>query len=201
MGERFDPHARLICTGRDQEPGREGGTWLALDTAGYGRLSVLLNVLGGPSTATTLPRGHLVADFVRGREHARDFIARVAQRGLEYNAFHLVTIDLKLVSPPPALPFALPPLISDFHRLVGSPECSGLWHYSNCSAVDGVGSDVTHLKRGCFGLGNSLIQEPFKKVSAGKQRFGDVLGKYGNRKEHREQLVRELVDLLKWKHS
>ena len=77
------------------EPGREGGTWLALDTAGYGRLSVLLNVMGGPSSATSRPRGNLVADFVRGQEHAKECIDRVARIGQEYSAFHLVAIELE----------------------------------------------------------------------------------------------------------
>lgn len=163
-----------VIGGRDREPGREGGTWLAVDTAGSGRLAMLLNVMGAPSLPDSRPRGSLVADFVRGDEHAQDYVHRVAGGGLEYSAFHLVAIDLK--------------------------PSGGLWHYSNCSPEDGVASPVTHLRSGRLALGNSLVQQPFNKVTAGERRFHGILEQCGRRGQ-RDRLVQELVALLKWDHE
>ncbi|KAK3919015.1 Transport and Golgi organization protein 2 [Frankliniella fusca] len=162
-----------VFGGRDREPGREGGTWLALDTAGAGRFAALLNVMGSPSRADSRPRGMLVADYVRGTEHARDYMHRIAAAGIEYSAFHLVAIDL-------------------------NPSSGGMWHYSNCSPEDGVAGSVVHQSRGRLALGNSLTDQPFRKVTAGRQRFDDILDKHGRSTEHRERLVAELENLLKW---
>ena len=67
--------------------------------------------------------------------------------------------------------------------------------------MEGAGSEGLHFQRGRLSLGNSLLQEPFKKVTAGEQRFGGVLEQCGGHKEQRDRLVRELIDLLKWKHE
>lgn len=170
--------APSVIGGRDQEPGREGGTWLALDTAGSsgrGRLAVLLNVMGTPSHADMRPRGAIVSDFVRGDATAKDYTEALARKGLEYSAFHLVAIDL-------------------------AEESGGLWHYSNCSTRDGEASAVTHFRSGRLSLGNSVVQQPFRKVTAGGQRFDAVLAAH---KQHasRDQLVGDLVALLKWDHE
>ncbi|XP_034237194.1 transport and Golgi organization protein 2 [Thrips palmi] len=165
--------APSVFGGRDQEPGREGGTWLALDTAGRGRLAVLLNVMGSPTQSDMRPRGSLVSDFVRGELHAKDYAEALAKDGLEYSAFHLVTIDLDEAS-------------------------GGLWHYSNCSPEEGVASEVTHFRSGRLSLGNSVVQEPFRKVAAGGERFDAILAE---RRADRDRLVEELVALLKWDHT
>lgn len=66
-----------------------------MDTAGSGRVAVLLNVMGAPSQPEMRPRGALVSDFVRGDRHAKDYTEALASIGPEYSAFHLVTIDLE----------------------------------------------------------------------------------------------------------
>ncbi|XP_026279502.1 transport and Golgi organization protein 2 [Frankliniella occidentalis] len=165
--------APSVFGGRDMEPGREGGTWLALDTAGAGRLAALLNVMGTPSKPDSRPRGMLVADYVRGAEHAECYSNKLAAIGTEYSAFHLVTIDL-------------------------NPSKGGLWHYSNCTEEEGVGGSVTHLRRGRFALGNSLVHQPFRKVTAGGQRFEGILDRCGKTTAQRDKLVAELEGLLKW---
>lgn len=68
-----------------------------MDTAGAGRVAALLNVMSSPSLPESLPRGMLVADYVRSRRAAAEYVAALADRGLEYSAFHLVAIDLKYV--------------------------------------------------------------------------------------------------------
>nr|CAD7398747.1 unnamed protein product [Timema poppensis] len=48
----------VIMGGRDMEPGKEGGTWLAMSL--HGRISILLNILQGKSP---LNKGHLIRHY------------------------------------------------------------------------------------------------------------------------------------------
>lgn len=76
----------------------------------------------------------------------------------------------------------------------------GMWHYSNCSSEDGVASEVSYMRRGRLALGNSVVGEPFRKVSAGGERFGGIVERLGRRPQ-RDALVEELIGLLKWDHK
>lgn len=49
----------------------------------------------------------------------------------------------------------------------------------------------------CLGFGNSPIETPYKKVQKGCERFEEVVKKF-NSTERKDELVKELVALLKW---
>lgn len=52
----------------------------------------------------------------------------------------------------------------------------------------------------CLGFGNSPIETPYKKVENGCKRFQEVIDKYNNTK-YKDELIKQLVDLLKWNHK
>ena len=63
-----------ILAGWDEQPGREGGTWLALDTV-TGRLGLLTNIFtGGEVDKDAKGRGFLVLDWLRGEQTAMEYL-------------------------------------------------------------------------------------------------------------------------------
>lgn len=63
-----------------------------------------------------------------------------------------------------------------------------------------MASAVSHFRRGRLSLGNSVMHEPFRKVTAGAERFDGILAERGASRD-RDPLVEELVALLKWDHE
>ena len=63
-----------LVAGWDEQPGREGGTWLAMDTR-TGRLGLLTNIFtGGLVDREAKGRGFLVVDWLRGCQSAMDYL-------------------------------------------------------------------------------------------------------------------------------
>lgn len=85
----------FILGGRDMEPGREGGTWLAIGNhGGRVRLAALLNLTGEPHTDRALGRGFLVNNYVSGDQTAAEYCEALLRNGLEYNGFNLLTVEI-----------------------------------------------------------------------------------------------------------
>jgi uncharacterized protein with NRDE domain len=81
--------APRIVAGRDL---RSGGTWLGV--TGSGRWAAVTNFRDASEPGPTGPsRGHLVADFLRGDAHPRDYAAEAAVRGSGMNGFNLLIGD------------------------------------------------------------------------------------------------------------
>lgn len=78
--------------GRDQEPGREGGTWLGFSDTG--KLAVLLNILS-KQHADKKGRGKLVTDFLESDKTGDEYAREVLQCSDQYNAFHLILVNLR----------------------------------------------------------------------------------------------------------
>lgn len=78
------------------EPGRVGGTWLAVgNRAGRLRLAALLNLTGEPHSPQALGRGFLCEAFLSADLTAAQFCDRQRDERVEYNAFNLVTVELE----------------------------------------------------------------------------------------------------------
>ncbi|EDS43617.1 conserved hypothetical protein [Culex quinquefasciatus] len=87
------PH---VIGGRDMEPGREGGTWLAIGSdipAGIIRVGALLNVTGENKPNVTSGRGPIVADYVSGTTSNEDYSRRLLAAD-SYGAFNFVSVEL-----------------------------------------------------------------------------------------------------------
>jgi uncharacterized protein with NRDE domain len=85
----FWTEAPSVLAGRDLEA---GGTWMGVTRAG--RAAFLTNHRDPPSHRGGTPsRGALVADFLRGRETAAEFVRRNRRDAPLFNGFHLVVGD------------------------------------------------------------------------------------------------------------
>jgi uncharacterized protein with NRDE domain len=75
-----------LLAGRDL---RSGGTWMGITRGG--RFSALTNVRELPFPAPDAPsRGHLVSDFLRGRESPEAYLAALSSRAEAYPGFNLL---------------------------------------------------------------------------------------------------------------
>ncbi|XP_055540875.1 transport and Golgi organization protein 2 [Wyeomyia smithii] len=136
------PH---VIGGRDMEPGREGGTWLAIGGGNDGviRVGALLNVPGENKQNIVTGRGHIVSNYVSGlvsnEEYSKQLLANDT-----YGAFNFVSVEL-------------------------GKEPSVL-HASNAPhSIDRC--DL----QGALGFGNSTLDVPLEKVKNGRKRFADIV--------------------------
>lgn len=67
---------------------------------------------------------------------------------------------------------------------------------SACSNAGNIQSPIDH-GTGTIGHGNSLIGQPFLKVSEGTSRFDSIVKDYGST-ETKEELQEQLLSLLRW---
>jgi len=168
------------------EPGREGGTWLAMDTK-EGRIAVLLNVTCTSATTCDPPRGRgfLVTDFLRNNLPASEYLKPIAPNGTDYSGFHFLTLSLRYVEGNIGVKF-----LYGTNHFSYSPQ-GGVVHFSN-SDDKGIRS----LPEGVISLGNSPIDRPFYKVKEGRRRFEDIIDRLGN-KGSEKKLIEQLLTLVK----
>jgi uncharacterized protein with NRDE domain len=85
----FWEDAPQILAGRDL---KAGGTWMGITRSG--RIAAVTNYRD-PLThrAEALSRGHLVSEYLRGKEAPLNYIGRLAERWHQYNGFNLVLGD------------------------------------------------------------------------------------------------------------
>lgn len=86
----------FVIGGRDMEPGREGGTWLAISTKDKTfKFGALLNITGEKMGNDVLPRGNIVADYVKNPISNADYCQQLIDTDKEFNAFNLITIEIR----------------------------------------------------------------------------------------------------------
>lgn len=84
-----------VIGGRDMEPGREGGTWLAISTRDkIFKFGALLNITGENKNKDALGRGSLVSDYVAGNLLIEQYAENLSSIAKNYNGFSLVTIEI-----------------------------------------------------------------------------------------------------------
>lgn len=85
----FWDDAPRILAGRDLQ---EGGTWLGITRRG--KLAALTNYRDPASLKSNAPsRGHLVSDYLRGRQTSENYLRRIKPRAAQYNGFNLLVGD------------------------------------------------------------------------------------------------------------
>lgn len=88
----------MVFLGRDMEPGREGGTWLAISAKGkVFKFGALLNITGERKHKDGLGRGNLVADYVAGTKSNEEYTRHLVNGEENYNGYNLVTIEIRYV--------------------------------------------------------------------------------------------------------
>ncbi|XP_064460649.1 transport and Golgi organization protein 2 homolog [Ornithodoros turicata] len=163
----FWEEAPDVLGGRDQEKGREGGTWLAVTKTG--RIATLLNILQSQSDIdpTRKGRGFLVVDFVKSSTSAKEYLEKLSHEQNDYNGYILVTLEMK-----PA------------------QGKSSLNYFSNMK-----NSSPTHLEPGFHAFGNSVPPHYWTKVKVGKTKFESIVKEH-NKFAQRDQLAEKLFEFV-----
>ncbi|XP_043659103.1 transport and Golgi organization protein 2 isoform X2 [Drosophila teissieri] len=168
-------NADHVYGGIDLEPGREGGTWLAIGhSAGFFKVGALLNLTGEPKPRDAVGRGMIVADFVTQADEEHNILnynGSLLKDCTKYSAFNFVSIEIGSSSQPARVKLLsnVPPTLEDFQN--GE----------------------------CYGFGNSLPHTPFEKVRHGKQEFEAIVKAHGGSSV--ETLSAQLMQLLRNKHK
>ncbi|KAM8718831.1 hypothetical protein ACLKA7_001525 [Drosophila subpalustris] len=164
-----------VYGGIDLEPGREGGTWLAISSnKGIFKVGALLNLTGEPKPRNAVGRGMIVADYVRQSDDQHNicnYNKHLLADCTKYSAFNFVSIEIGDASIP-----------------------------AKINLLSNVPPTLTSYKQGqCCGFGNSLPDSPFEKVRYGQEHFEQIVNKYGHSDVH--TLSSELLQLLKNKQK
>nr|XP_029724233.1 transport and Golgi organization protein 2-like [Aedes albopictus]XP_029724241.1 transport and Golgi organization protein 2-like [Aedes albopictus]XP_029724245.1 transport and Golgi organization protein 2-like [Aedes albopictus] len=164
----------FVIGGRDMEPGREGGTWLAISgQEGVVKIGALLNVTGEIKANVTCGRGPIVANYLVGplsnEEYSKQLLAND-----NFGPFNLVSVQVDTS---------------------GESSTRGggvsVLHTSNSPCK------IYHCElNGALGFGNSTLEVPLEKVKHGRKQFGDIVDKT-LKVESKEKLVDKLMDLLR----
>ena len=137
----FWPHASELFGGRDLEG---GGSWMAVTRAG--RFAALTNHRDpAPPNSRARSRGHLVADYLQGRQRPHDYLGALASARAQYNGFNLLVGDADSLGYAGNHDAPAQPLAPGFHALSNArlntpwPKTSGL--LSDLGAIVGSRPD------------------------------------------------------------
>ena len=179
------------------QPGKEGGTWLAMNK--NGRIGVLLNIGQGKDlnhVDASSTRGFYATEWVVQPEHNMDSLFDVIKNRHvnQPTLFRLVTFDVKYVD-----------LLVKF--------CVEYYIFNCCfsnqpkmgTLTKSVGESdqfqVEYHPPGFHGLGNNADGVTWKKVVEGKGNFQQIIEELGNT-EQEQKLMNQLLEMLsnKTKH-
>lgn len=151
------------------EPGKEGGTWLALSLKG--KAGVILNLSSATDSADVMKkgRGSLITNFITSDSTPESYLNELHkenQCNQSYNPYNLVLLNLH----------------------------NGNVHYLT-SALKSEGPVL--CSDNVLGFGNSGLEVPYKKVEGGKEMFRNIIE--NAKVERQEELIEELIKFLKSK--
>ncbi|XP_056889669.1 transport and Golgi organization protein 2 homolog isoform X1 [Takifugu flavidus] len=152
-----------ILSGLDLEYGKEGGSWLGINKRG--KLAGITNYLESHSNPDAQGRGFLVSNYLTDKDQdSYSYLKKVSLEGHLYNGFNLITAEFRAKQD-----------VVCYYGNRGSPE-------------------PIHLKAaGIYGLSNSLLDTPWKKLLRGKRHFSSVVD---DQTLSCDGLVQELLGVL-----
>lgn len=157
--------------GIDMELGREGGTWFALSTKG--RAGAILN-LTGETRSSNVPgkgRGCLISNYITSEETTDSYLQKLHQTNQNGQPYN---------------PFNL--VLIEF------------WNASVYYLTSSEGSEGPRIcEDNILGFGNSMMDQPYKKVQAGKEKFKRIIENATISKQ--DSLIKDLLEFLKEKES
>ncbi|XP_076622208.1 transport and golgi organization 2 [Colletes latitarsis] len=157
--------------GTDMEPGKEGGTWIALSITG--KAGAILN-LSNEEDSTDIPkkgRGFLIPNFITSNDSAISYLEKLHkenQNEQPYNPYLLILIDLHN---------------ANIEYLSSSTKSTG-----PSSSQDAV-----------LGFSNSGLNVPYKKVDGGKEKFKNIVNNV--KVSEQADLIEKLLKFLKSKEK
>ncbi|KAF6723535.1 Transport and Golgi organization 2-like [Oryzias melastigma] len=127
-----------ILSGLDQECGKEGGSWLGINKRG--KLAALTNYMEGNQNSDAAGRGFLVSNYLMEKDlDSYSYLKKVSTEGHLYNGFNLITADFKA-------------------------KQDTLCYYGNRGSPEPIRLNPA----GIYGLSNSLLDTPWKKLLLGQ---------------------------------
>ena len=164
-----------VLAGRDQEPGREGGTWLGVNRRGC--IGFLTNIYAGKHQPGA-GRGFLVINYLQsGEMAAMDYLTSLAASNTTYSPFNLMLLE------------------PDQDKYSINYYCQG---HPNCVVNESVGP--TKLDFGFHGISNHPKDQPYRKTQFGQERFSEVVKKHMALKNE-AKMVEEIFELMTAKTS
>lgn len=159
-----------ILAGRDEHPGREGGTWLAINTEG--KIGFLTNIYTGVAVQGK-GRGFLIQDFLNGSDSAQIFLETLSKSSDDYSPFNLCTLELGK----------------------DQKTYNGFSYTRSREGCEVQSEGPNPLAQGCTGLGNHPLSAPYKKTCVGKREFEGIVGKM-NEVGKKDELEKKLFELM-----
>ncbi|KAM4745971.1 transport and Golgi organization protein 2 homolog isoform 1-T1 [Anableps anableps] len=152
-----------ILSGLDLEDGKEGGSWLGISKRG--KLAAITNYMEGQLNPNAQGRGFLVSNYLMDKDvDCYSYLKKVSAEGHLYNGFNLITAEFKA-------------------------KQDTVCYYGNRGSAEPI-----HLNpAGIYGLSNSLLDTPWKKLLRGKQNFTSVVN---DQTLSCDGLVQELLNVL-----
>ena len=142
-----------LLAGWDQQPGREGGTWLAADRKG--RVGLLTNIFtGGVLQENAAGRGFLITEWLRSNQSAESYLKNLSQDNKLYNPFNLILFE------------------QDDH----GQYC--VWRYTRGKKGHTESFGPQQETSGTFGVGNHPQHQPYRKSVWGKEQLEEMVGKW-----------------------
>uniref|UniRef100_A0A672LJU6 Transport and Golgi organization protein 2 homolog n=1 Tax=Sinocyclocheilus grahami TaxID=75366 RepID=A0A672LJU6_SINGR len=127
-----------------------------------GKLAALTNYLEARQNPDAMGRGFLVSNYLTDNLDSFAYLRKVSSEAHLYNGFNLLTADFRANE-------------------------DTLCYYGNKGS-----SEPIHLKAGIYGLSNSLLETPWRKLQQGKRLFTSVL----NKTLSPDGLMQELLHIL-----
>ncbi|XP_029664974.1 transport and Golgi organization protein 2 [Formica exsecta] len=153
--------------GIDMEPGKEGGTWLALSMKG--KAAVILNLVNeeNKNNSSKKSRGSLIRNFITSSDSIETYLNQLHKEnmnGQPYNSYCLILLDLNNAN-------------------------------TYCLNSDARSTGPKMCDNDIIGIGNSGIEHSYKKVEVGKEEFKCIVQNANVSKQN--TLIEELINFLK----
>jgi len=164
-----------VLAGRDQEPGREGGTWLGINSKGC--IGFLTNIYAGKHQSGA-GRGFLVIDYLRGGSSgskAKDYLTNLSLSDTVYSPFNLMLLEP----------------VNDHYSI--HYYCKG---HPNCVVNESIGPHK--LEPGFHSISNHPKDQPYRKTQYGHDRFSEIVTENS---DDRDEMIERLFELMKVKTS
>ncbi|KAJ7417560.1 Transport and Golgi organization protein 2 like protein [Pitangus sulphuratus] len=178
-----------ILSGLDMEEGKEGGTWLGISKKG--KMAALTNYMQPKIDKNAKGRGALVTNFLTADLDSYSYLKKVSVEGHLYNGFNLLAADLNEIGIYTCKAGREENLSTGqgFEAIAVIKFIVIFFHLGFCLAVQ-YRVSVNRI----YGLSNSLLDTPWKKLQYGKQLFTEVVKR--SQDLTKEDLVKELLTVM-----
>eukprot|EP01134_Creolimax_fragrantissima_P005348 CFRG5348T1 len=158
-----------IIGGMDMQSGREGGTWLAMNTAG--KLGLLTNyrVPVEDIRQDSCGRGHFIPEYLNGVDSSETFFKAIDKRKTDYAFFNMICAKI-------------------------TKETTEMVYYTNSEPLG-----ISRLPSGTYSLSNKVLDSPWPKQLTGRLMFQEILNKHRGEPvtaETKKVLEEELLVLM-----